>query len=867
MRRLSADFAENPRSNKQIDLWAAIPKFDEMHDENKKTISSNSNEADNEKRLNLLYEIGRVLASTETMKEAAPPILEAICRHLQSDIGEFWSLEENDTVLRREGFWHRSSTVSEQFTADRRPLEFADGEDLPGRVWQCGAPIWLEDLSREKSSSRCVSAERAGMRSAFGFPILLGEKFFGALCFFCKGQCRQDKELLKMFAAVGGNLCHFVKRERVEKTARASNAILETIDQSSPTLIYLKDRAGRMLNANPATLDVIGKTLAEVAGKTHGEFMQDAAEGATIAENDRRIIEYGETDTFEEKVLTKGTLHTFLSTKTPYRNELGEIIGLVGVSFDITERKSAEEALCESEQRYRTLFETMDEGFCRCEMIFDPHGKPSDYRFLEINPVFEKMSGLENAAGRTALELIPNLESHWVETYGKVIMTGEPIRFTAGSAALNRWFDVYAARIGGEKSREFSILFKDVSERRKIETERERLLESEHRARETAEQANHAKDEFIALVSHELRSPLNAMLGWTRILQNQKADEKTTHHALDVIIRNALSQSRLIEDLLDIARLDKGKLRLELAPIELAPIIENAVEITKPTAEAKNIRLSQSSERTANLITGDGDRLRQIVENLLANAVKFTPDGGSVNVRLERENAQAVIIVSDNGQGISAEFLPQIFERFKQADPSATRRHGGLGIGLSLARDLVELHGGTISAQSAGEGQGSTFTVRLPLRAVAPIKDITDKVENMDSQGKLSGFWILAVDDEADAREIISFMLQINGARVTSANSAVEALEILKNAHDRIPDILLSDISMPNESGYALLEKIRSLPREHGGEIPAVALTAFNRPEDREAAFEAGFQKHLGKPVDMDALIDAIVETANAKHA
>jgi PAS domain S-box-containing protein len=402
-------------------------------------------------------------------------------------------------------------------------------------------------------------------------------------------------------------------------------------------------------------------------------------------------------------------------------------------------------------------------------------------------------------------------------------------------------------------------------ERKHTERERERLLVSEQQAREAAEEANYAKDEFIALVSHELRSPLNAMLGWTRILQEQNPDEQTRKTALEVIIRNARSQSRLIEDLLDIARVSKGKLRVELEPTELIPIINYAIEIIKPAAEAGKINFSQTLDRAANFVTGDVDRLRQVIENLLSNAVKFTAAGGSVEIRLERSGTDAKIIVSDTGQGISPEFLPQIFERFKQADPSTTRRHGGLGIGLSLARDLVELHGGTISAQSAGEGKGSTFTVTLPVRIISSIKENSSKVELMNAQGKLSGFWILAVDDEADARELVSFMLQINGAKVTTANSAVEALDILKNSNGRLPDVLLSDISMPNESGYALLEKIRSLPNEHGGQIPAVALTAFSRPEDREAAFEAGFQKHLGKPVEPDDLISAIIETAGAK--
>ena len=290
-------------------------------------------------------------------------------------------------------------------------------------------------------------------------------------------------------------------------------------------------------------------------------------------------------------------------------------------------------------------------------------------------------------------------------------------RFHHADGSL-RWMEgrgqgIYSA--DGQPMKAYGIGI-DITGRKQAEAERELLLESEQRAREVAEQANQAKDEFIALVSHELRSPLNAMLGWTRILQDQNPDEKTKQYALDVIIRNARSQSRLIEDLLDIARVGKGKLRLEMEQTELIPIINAAIEIIKPAAEDGNINLSQTLDRAADFITGDVDRLRQVIDNLLSNAVKFTPAGGSIRIKLERKDGNAKITISDTGLGISPEFLPQIFERFKQADPSATRRHGGLGIGLSLARDLVELHGGKISAQSAGEGKGSNFVVTLPLR-------------------------------------------------------------------------------------------------------------------------------------------------------
>ncbi len=539
----------------------------------------------------------------------------------------------------------------------------------------------------------------------------------------------------------------------------------------------------------------------------------------------------------------------------------------IGIARDTTERKRHEEELRESQATLSLTMRSTRLGAWTREMTTE-----QVWWSEELEEIFGLESGSFGKSENAFFDLI------YAEDRSRVAQAVErailekcdyivEFRFHHADGST-RWMEGRGQAFysdSGEPVRLYGIGI-DITERKHAEIERERLFAEAEVARKIAEEANYAKDEFIALVSHELRSPLNAMLGWARILQNQNPDEKTSNYALDIIIRNARSQSRLIEDLLDIARVGKGKLRVEMQPTELIPIINAAVEIIKPTAETNNINFSQTLERAADFITGDVDRLRQVIENLLSNAVKFTASGGNVEIRLERENNTAKIIVSDSGQGISAEFLPQIFELFKQADPSTTRRHGGLGIGLSLARDLVELHGGTISAHSAGEGKGSTFIVTLPLRIVAPIKENASGGEFMDARGKLSGFWILAVDDEADARELVSFMLQINGAKVTTANSAVEALDILKSSNGRLPDVLLSDISMPNESGYALLEKIRALPTEHGGQIPAVALTAFNRPEDREAAFEAGFQKHLGKPVEPEDLISAIIETASAKQ-
>lgn len=402
-----------------------------------------------------------------------------------------------------------------------------------------------------------------------------------------------------------------------------------------------------------------------------------------------------------------------------------------------------------------------------------------------------------------------------------------------------------------------------------VAIENVRLLESEAYARQAAEMANHAKDEFIAVVSHELRSPLNAMLGWARILQNKKVQDVNIDQAVETIIRNARTQSKLIEDLLDTARISSGKLRLEMQPVKLLQIVEAVLDISKPAAEAKEITIKENFDSNMDFIRGDADRIQQIIGNLLSNAIKFTPKGGNIEVKIQSQETNALIVIKDSGTGISPEFLPHIFEQFSQSDPASTRRHGGLGLGLALARKLVEMHGGTISAESEGLGKGATFTVSLPLRSSQPFIDNvkSEKGKNMSNEGKLKNLWILIVDDEADARDMVSFMLQIHGGRVTTAKSAVEALEVLKNIgeFDVPPDVIISDIGMPNEDGYALIQKIRALPVSKGSKVPAIALTAFNRPEDKQNALDAGFQMHLGKPIEPESLVAAISEAAILK--
>ena len=403
-----------------------------------------------------------------------------------------------------------------------------------------------------------------------------------------------------------------------------------------------------------------------------------------------------------------------------------------------------------------------------------------------------------------------------------------------------------------------------VGDRASLLIERARSYESEKIARAYAEQANRLKDQFLATVSHELRTPLNAILGWARLLQSGRIDQATAGHALSVIERNAKAQAQLIDDLLDVSRIISGKLRLNLSPVETAPLVEAALDAVRPAADAKGIRLRTNISVHVGPVPGDPDRIQQIVWNLLSNAIKFTPNEGDVFVSVERNNSNVEITVRDTGLGIRSEFLPFVFDRFRQADSSVTRTHSGLGLGLAIVRHLVELHGGTVHAESDGENQGATFKVCFPVLGAKPeevdqdessLKTGLQSAIPFDNANSLHGLRILIIDDDRDSLDLLVTVLQHCGAQVVTASSASEGLEAVSTVK---PDIVISDIEMPHEDGYAFMRKLRSLPGNQGGQIPSVALTAHAKAEDRMRALAAGFHIHVPKPVEPAELLVAI---------
>jgi PAS domain S-box-containing protein len=396
-----------------------------------------------------------------------------------------------------------------------------------------------------------------------------------------------------------------------------------------------------------------------------------------------------------------------------------------------------------------------------------------------------------------------------------------------------------------------------------------RLYELSQREREKAEEANRLKDEFLATISHELRSPLNAILGWARMLNDKWLDEEKSARALEVIYKSARAQSQLISDLLDVSRIITGKLRIEPKTVSMIPIVEAAMDVARPAADAKKIQIISDLDPAAGPVSGDANRLQQIVWNLLSNAIKFTPSGRHVTVRLEREAANVKLTVSDTGEGIEREFLPFVFDRFRQFDSGPTRPTGGLGLGLAIVRHVAELHGGTVSAASHGRGQGATFTVTLPLAAPrqepseAPRDQPADAVELPQSpdsaSDRLRDLRVLVVDDDTDARDLFSLILISYGAEVRSCASAPEALNVLDEWG---PDVLVSDIGMPVEDGFELMKKVRAREPERGGLVPALALTAYARADDARRALNAGYQAHVPKPVEPGELATLVADLA-----
>lgn len=550
-----------------------------------------------------------------------------------------------------------------------------------------------------------------------------------------------------------------------------------------------------------------------------------------------------------------------------YQNHLEELVTLrtneitqtnEQLHQEIAERQRLLELVRQSEQRYRYLAEAIP------QLVWTSDAKGEcDY----FNQNWCEYTGLtleQSLGSGWVAALHPDDVSKAVHVWHNAVNHGtvyeNEYRFKRAADASYRWQLARGLPLKDEQGDvvKWFGTCTDIHEQKEILEQRAQLLESEQAARAEAETANRVKDEFLAVLSHELRTPLNSILGWSRLLQSRQLEQTKISQALATIERNARLQVQLIEDLLDISRILRGKLVLNVTKIDLKAVVLAAIETMHLAAETKSIQIIPALEANLGQVMGDSARLQQVVWNLLSNAVKFTPRDGKVEVRLESVNNYAHIVVSDTGKGINPEFLPYVFDYFRQADSSSTRKFGGLGLGLAIVRKIVEIHGGIVTAASLGEDQGATFTVKLPLVPddSSYVSDEEHSISSLNSKySSLAGVKILVIDDDADSRDFLAYILEQESAEVRVATSALEGLDILAQSP---LDILISDISMPDVDGYMMLRQLRTGTTEQNREIPAIALTAFARQYDQEQALAAGFQIHLPKPINAEELIAAI---------
>ncbi len=575
-------------------------------------------------------------------------------------------------------------------------------------------------------------------------------------------------------------------------------------------------------------------------------------------------IESGEDHDIEYRIIRPdGEVRWVLGRGQVFRDDTGRASRIAGICMDVTDRKKAEIALRASEERLRLIIESAREYAI---FTIDLHGRVTSWnrgaaRIFQYDE--DEVLGHDCAfvfSDPDEAEHLPALEMARALDHG--IATSDGWRRRRDGSKFWASARVMPLRADGGEVHGFLKIVQDQTERMIAETQRNQLLESERAARSEAERANRLKDEFLSIVSHELRTPLNAILGWSQLLLADELDAADRERAIDAIDRNAQAQAKIIEDLLDMSRIISGKIQLEFETVELAPVVEGAVDTLRRSAAEHGVRLVESIDSELPCVHVDQHRLRQVIWNVVSNGIKFTPHDGVVTIAVrEREPGQIAIEVTDTGQGIEPEMLPHIFERFRQGDSSTRRRQGGLGLGLAISRSLVESLGGSLTAFSEGPELGSRFIITLPAADQSPHRDDAAPPEHLNyvdarnHRNLLDGVSVLVVDDERDALDLARLVLEQYSATVVTANSVKTALERLK---EHRPDVLVSDVGMPDADGYDLIRQVREMAPNAGGRIPAVALTAFARAEDRQRAIRAGYQAHIPKPLDVAALVSAI---------
>ena len=723
---------------------------------------------------------------------------------------------------------------------------------------------------------------------------------------------RSEAEMRESEAKVRHTLA---ERERAEETIKEGEARYRQLVENANDIVFMLDLQGNVTSMNKAAEVITGHLQEDLLKMNMSDFLTPASTELARLMTRRKLAGEERTNYEIDVVRKNGDLITLEVSSRLARSE-GKPIGIQGVARDITTRRHAEEALRQADQRALSEYERLLDrvaglaqtlGTARdlvaifrglreftllsvpCHgffvSLYDPvrdvrtavygWADGDEIDVSELPPMPVTSTGPNSRAVRTNQVIITN--DYMKQTIGHPAVLVGPDNGLRPQSSLSAPMAVMGRILGTievqtyEESAyraEHATAMRMAANLTAVAMENVTLLERESTARATAEESNRLKDEFLATVSHELRTPLTAILGWSRMLEGGSLESDTAKRAIDTIKRNAKSQAQIIDDILDVSRIITGNLYLELHPIELESVLEAAVNVVRPTAEAKGIRIELNLESEPIAVSGDTNRLQQVFWNLLSNAVKFTPSGGSVCVTLHRIDSHAEVIVADTGPGISPDFLPYVFDRFRQADSTSTRHHGGLGLGLAIARHLIEIHGGLIEAKSGGEAAGAIFTVRLPVAGSRVGVTVPREVEEAESHTErakahevLAGLHVLMVDDDEDTLELLSAALRQRSADVTAVSSASEALEAIRISR---PDVLISDIAMPGEDGYQLIKKVLALKLEP--ELPAIAITAYAKEEDRQSALAAGFHRYLSKPVELGEFISAVAEIKDKRE-
>lgn len=865
--------------------------------------------------------VTKVLLESMSMAEAIPRLLEALGASLGWSFAELFRVDPETKTLKQEGSWYAGDCTEAGGAC--RQCTFASGEGTPGLAWACGEPIWIDDLT-SASGFPCGSVMRScGMKSGLAFPVRSRGAIAGVLVFFSTAHRHRDPHMLRLLTALDALIAQFLERVQLLEAERAqreqgnriterlrllhgvTTALSRAVTSDDVTRVVIQASV-KALHADSALLYLLDPATQQLqlqqsinydsTNPWHRGFGLDAPRPVAESVREKKplyvcgraefvrrypLLAAEPSETFETWVTlpllvhgsAMGAIRLTFKEKREFAEQDRELLQSIArqcaLALDRARLFEAERVAKEQAESERSLLRTILMNAPVPVVVWagpDYVVQMANEAWLDI----VRLPGNEDVLGKP-LRLAPPILREAAEQIAveldRIHRTGESLTFSEFRMVLPRpdgSREVHYYTASAQPIRDAQGRIEAVVQIAADITEQVLARQQHESARAEAEAATRAKDEFLAVLSHELRTPLQSILGWTHFLLSRGFDPKLTRRGVETIERNTKQQAKLIEQLLDVSRIVAGKIVLDRHPLELTGTVEAAVDSLRNEVHQKAIELECRFDGPMEVL-GDADRLRQVVTNLLGNALKFTPEGGRITLVVEREGTNAKITVSDTGRGIPQAMLPHIFEAFRQADASSRRLHGGLGLGLAIVKHLVELHGGDVRAESEGEGHGATFTVRLPMFRRKEHAIVAEQAAegSFEPSTPLAKVRVLVVDDDPDASEVLAMALAEAGAEVQTACSVKEATERFWESR---PDVLVSDIAMPDQDGYEMIRRVRAIDESLGTSTPAIALTAFASPADRAQALAAGYQTHLAKPVTATALVQAVARLYERKR-